>query len=208
MDPSLERIRKLGLEELAQKPIARPWWKDALLLCGINAFVAAACTLALGREGLVLNEAAPLVLVAVASPVVLTLFMGALTAVMPSRAGRVLGLLGLAGLAAVAVIVGGSGATDGRSFLAQGIPCMSVELVAAAVPTIVAVLVLSHFAYDPLRMFVGGLAAGAAGLFALHLHCPIGTVTHLALFHVAPWIGAATLAVLCRSRMRSRSFAP
>ncbi|MBX5483278.1 MAG: DUF1109 family protein [Myxococcaceae bacterium] len=207
-DPSLERIRLKAHEALAQEPEMRPWWKDALVLCSLNLAVAAGCTLALGRRGLVLNEAAPAVLIAVAAPVVLLLIAGAVAAVMPGRRGSLKLLIGLAVLAAAAVLFGGSGVTDARPLVQQGLPCMRAELLMAILPTLGAILVLSRFAFDPTRMFVGGLAAGAAGLFALHLHCPIGTVSHLALFHVLPWVLAAGLSVLIRARVRSKTWAP
>lgn len=207
-DAALERMRRLAQEELAREPVARGWWKDAALLALVNLVVAAACTFALGRNGLVRNVSPLEVLVAVAAPVVLLLVLGALAAVIPAKRTALVTALVLGGVAAAAVILGGSGFDDGRTFLAQGVPCLTSELVIAVVPTAAAVWVLSRFAYSPLRMFLGGLAGGAAGIFALHLHCPIGTAAHLLAFHVLPWVLAAGLAVLVRSRISSRSFVP
>ena len=205
---AFERIRTLALEELERAPAARPWWKDAAILAAVNAVVAVGCVFALGRKGLVFNQAAPAVLIAVAVPVLLTALLGAVAAVIPGRPARIANALVLALLATAAILLGRSGYGDQRPFLLQGMPCMTSELAMSILPVVAAVFVLSRFAYSRIRMFLGGLAAGAAGLFALHLHCPIGTASHLAVFHVLPWIAAAAVAVLIRSRVRSRTHAP
>lgn len=209
---ALERMRQLALAELTQAPVPRPWWRDAALLGGINVVVALVCTVALGAKGLVLNLSPGAVVAAVALPVVVVLLFGAVISVMPRRRGRSLasGLSALVALGAGALlIVTGSGFDEPqRDFWAVGLTCLAIEVIISLVPVATAVVVLCGFAHNPWRMFVGGLAAGAAGIFALHLHCPIGTWLHLAAFHVLPWLLVAAGAVLVRGRMRSRSFAP
>lgn len=204
----LERMRAAALLELASEPVPRPWWKDALLLAGINAVAAVLCTLALGREVRVLNTLALPMLLAVATPIVLSLLLAAVAAVVPGAHRARWAVAVLLAVAGVAVIVGGNGLDEGRALLAAGMPCFNAEVIMSVVPTAAAVGVLSRFAFNPARMFIAGLGAGAAGLFALHLHCPIGTWVHLALFHVLPWLAAAGAAVWIRARIRSRSFAP
>ncbi len=212
-DPALEQLRQLALTELAASPAPRPWWRDAALLAGVNLLVTVVCTVGLGKNGLVLNQSPAAAVAAVAVPVVLVLLLGALAAVIPWRPGRAGAwggtLLALAGVTGLAVAFGGSGHADpARGLLRAGLPCLTTELVISVVPITAAVLVLARFAYSPWRMLVGGLSAGAAGLFALHLHCPIGTLGHLAAFHVLPWLAVAGLAVLLRGRVRSHSYAP
>lgn len=206
----LEKMRAAALQALASEPVPRPWWKDALLLTGINLVVAVACTFALGRNGVVLNPVPVPMLLAVAAPIAFTLLFAGFAAVMPgARTARwVTGVLLV--LTVLAFTLGGSDGAGqpGRSFFSGGMPCMNAEVIMALVPTAAAVLVLSRFAFSPARMFIAGVGAGAAGLFALHLHCEIGTTLHLAVFHVAPWFAAAGIAVWVRSRLRSRSFAP
>lgn len=55
---------------------------------------------------------------------------------------------------------------------------------------------------------LGGLAAGAGGVFVLHLHCPSGALGHLIGFHLGPWLLVATLALGLRRLVRSSTFAP
>jgi hypothetical protein len=205
---ALQRIRAAAHEELARAPKLRPWWHDALLMAGINSAVAVACAPLLGLAGFSGNPAPAAIQVAVAVPIALVIVLGAVVAVMPGRAVGLLSALVLVGIAAAAIVTGGSGTWNGRAFPAGGIACMSQELVMATVPTGLAIAVLSRFAYSPLRMLVAALAGGAAGVLALHLRCPIATASHLAVFHVLPWMAAAGIAVFIRSRVRSRSFAP
>jgi hypothetical protein len=144
----------------------------------------------------------------VAVPVVAVIAVGAVFAVKPGARAGLMSALVLAVVAAAALIVGGSTATDARPFLGRGIPCLRTELAIAVIPSAAAIAVLSRFAYNPLRILVGALSGGATGLVVLHLHCPIGTAAHVGVFHVLPWMAAAGIAVLIRSRVASRSFAP
>jgi hypothetical protein len=205
---TLHRIRSAAHEELARSPRPRPWWQDAVVLAGINSAVAIVCALYLGSPRFLGNLAQPPVLVAVAVPVALMIVLGAVAAVMPGGRAGLASALVLVVIGAAAVVSGGTGSADGGGFLASGIPCMRSEWVMATVPTAAAIAVLSRFAYSPLRMLVGALSGGATGLLALHLHCPIGTASHLLVFHILPWLAAAGIAVFIRSRVRSRSFAP
>jgi hypothetical protein len=204
---TLHRIRSAAHQELARSPSARPWWYDAALLVAINSGVAIVCALYLGWPRLLDNSASRPILVAVAIPVALVIVLGAVASVMPGRRAALIGTLVLAVAAAVAIVSVTSGADTGR-FVGGGVPCMRSEWVMAIVPTAAAVAVLSRFAYSPLRMLVGALSGGATGLLVLHLHCRNVTLPHVAVFHVLPWLAAAGIAVLIRSRIRSRSFAP
>ena len=205
---TLHRIRSAAHEELARVPMPRRWWHEALLLAGLNSAVAVACALALSSTGFIGNPASVGVLVAVAVPPALVIILGAVAAVMPGRRAGLLSALVLVGIATVAIVFGGSATADDRPFLGAGVRCLSVEILAATLPTTAVIVVLSRFAYQPLRILVGGLAAGATGVLALHLHCPIGTPSHLVLFHLLPWVAAAAVAVFIRSRVHSGSFAP
>lgn len=205
---ALEQMRKSALEELAKTPVARPWWKDALVLAGINALIAAACTIAMNRGFSVGSPLSSGVLLAVMAPLLMTVVLGAIAAVIPRHRGLLVGALVVATATGGLVVLAGVPDASQGELVPRGMPCLTAELIMAIVPTGIAVLILSRFAYSPLRMFVGGLAAGAAGLFALHLHCPVASPLHLGLFHVAPWISAAALSVLIRGRVRSGSYAP
>ena len=206
-EDALLRMRQAALEELARTPRARAWWKDALLLAGLNAAVTAACTVGLAMKGNAWDRAAPALLWTTAVPLALTVLLGAVAAAMPQRPSRMLWPLALAARTGAAVIFLGAGGTaDG--FLRTGMPCMRSEWLISLVPIAGAVVVLTKFAHRPLRTFVAALSAGATGLFALHVHCRIGSAAHLAAFHVAPWLIAAGVAVWARARMKTKSYAP
>jgi hypothetical protein len=42
----------------------------------------------------------------------------------------------------------------------------------------------------------------------LHLQCPIGTVDHLAVFHVLPWLAVVVPVQLVRRWVSTKRFAP
>jgi Negative regulator of sigma F len=201
------RIRTAARAEFARAHTPRPWAHDALLLAGINCALTIAYA-AVRPPGFIGNVAPSAMFVAVAVSVAAVGVLGAMAAVWPGRRAKLMSALVLVAIAAAAVVSGGSGAEDARSFPAAGIFCVRAELVWAATPTIAALAVLSRFAYSTTRTLVGGLAAGATGLLALHLHCRIGTASHLAMFHVLPWVAVAGISVFIRSRIQSRSFAP
>ena len=105
------------------------------------------------------------------------------------------------------ILSAASGFDPGTPFLG-GVGCGLSELAASAVPAGVSLWVLSRFAPDVLRTVVAGLAAGAGGLLTLHLHCPNGTLGHLVVFHVVPWVLVSLLAVGIRRWLPSASWAP
>jgi hypothetical protein len=205
---TVERIRSAAHAELARTPRPRPWWRDAVALVAINTAVVIVFAVALGATRFFGNATSPAVLVAVAIPTALVIVLGAVAAVMPGGRWAPMSALALVAVASVAIVLGGSGTKGGRSFLTAGLPCLSTELITATIPVAAVIAVSSRFAYDRLRILVGGLSGGATGLLALHLHCRIGTASHLVVFHALPWMAAAGIALFIRSRVRSRSFAP
>jgi hypothetical protein len=86
--------------------------------------------------------------------------------------------------------------------------CLTSELGLSVLPCVVAVYLLTRSAFAPAKAWTAGAAAAAAGLFALHLHCPNGSAAHLAVFHVFPWLLLATGVVLVRRALPSWSHAP
>jgi hypothetical protein len=128
-------------------------------------------------------------------------------ALAPARRGawRLVGTS--AAVVALAVVLGGSGAAA-KGLLAGCLSCTRAHLLLSALPLVAALVLLRRSAYHPARALAAGLSAGAVGLLLLHLHCPNGGVAHLALSHVAPWLLVGGLAVLVRSRLSSRTYAP
>ncbi|MBU8895387.1 DUF1109 domain-containing protein [Corallococcus sp. H22C18031201] len=206
--PALESARRLALAELAASPRPTPWWHELALLLAVDAAVVAAGLLALGRKGLVLNAAPAPVVLTLALLLLLVVGGGALLALAPLRRPRPWGALGLgvAGLA-VAQVLCGSGLSH-RPLLSGTLRCLGLEVGMSVAPLAVAMVLLRRAAFTPGRALAAGLSAAGAGLLVLHLHCPTGTVAHVLWGHVAPWLALAGLAVLVRSRMGSRSYAP
>lgn len=205
----LERIRLRALEELHQHPRPTPWWREAVLLAALG--------LLMGLLGVVMMEPARLLqpppgsfAVLVGGGLLILLMMGAaaVVAVMPrGRQARLL-VLGLALVTGLVVGLGGHSLSDGRLYALTGLGCLMGELLVSLPPLAVSLWMLMRIAAHPLRTLAAGLGAGAAGLLALHLYCPIETAAHILTFHVLPWLALAALAVPLRQRLPSRSFAP
>jgi hypothetical protein len=163
---------------------------------------------AMARDGYLHNRAPPAVLAVVAVLISACALVGTFFATAPGfgAARKVVG--GVTLLTAAAVALGGSGYAGTRSLVVSGLPCLGVETAMTVVPLLAAVWIQRRFAFDPVRSFLACLSAGAAGLFALHFHCAIGTFQHLFLFHVLPWIALGGLGLYARARLPSRSYAP
>jgi hypothetical protein len=199
-DP-MEAIRLAAQAEFARAPAVRPWWVDASLLMGVNLVTGVGLALAMTvntqqHDSLVLRWLGALGLLALAG-------FGAVAAVRP---GWRLVRIGLVGAASALVLVVLAAASGAGAF--GGMGCGAIEAIASLVPVLVSLVVLSKFAPDPLRTVVAGLSAGAGGLFALHLHCPNGALSHLVVFHLAPWLLISVLAVGLRRLVKSSTFAP
>jgi hypothetical protein len=163
---------------------------------------------ALGRSGWVRNQEPPAVLVTLGIALAACAVGGTLAAVAPGY--RTLRTVLFALAAGTGAVLGtcGSGLPGQRAFAVDGAVCTSVELACAALPLGVALWLQRRYAFDPLRAAMASVAAAATGVFALHLHCPIGASNHLYVFHVAPWVVLGGLGLWIRSRMGSRSYAP
>jgi hypothetical protein len=208
--PGMEAARARTLEELAAQPVARPWWRELVVLLAVYAVVTVGGVFALGRSGLVRNMAPPWVVVALALLILALVGGGALIALAPARRQTPWGLIA-AGAVGVGLlqILGGSGqAHPVRTFLVGLMGCMVTEMVLAIPPLALVLVLLCRTAFQPVRAVAAGLSAAGVSLFVLHLHCPDGTAAHLALGHVLPWLLLAGLALLLRSRLPTRSYAP
>jgi hypothetical protein len=105
-------------------------------------------------------------------------------------------------------IFGGSGQASVRGFRSALLGCMVTEVVLSVPPLIVALVLLVRSAFQPVRALAAGLSAAGVSLFVLHLHCSDGSASHVALGHVLPWLVLAGVALLVRSRLPTRSYAP
>jgi hypothetical protein len=204
LTPTLEHELAKTAGKRAANPLVQP-----LVLGLIQAVVAMGLVVALGNNGRVIgNREPPVVLVALAVALGACAVGGTLASVAPGYRRLRWGLFALAAVTAVLVGACGSGLPSLRPFLVSGRTCASLELACAALPMGAALWLQHRFAFDPLRAVLGSVAAAATGVFALHLHCPIGTADHLYAFHVAPWVALSALGLWIRSRIGSRSYAP
>jgi len=208
--PSLEasvarRIREAGRAELAATPRARPWWVGALVL--------GALSLAVGAAGAAFmppgNLASSARQIGVAALLVVSVLCGCWAGLSPGRRWRGMAL-GVALLAAAAVVAGGSGLYPAWAggFWEAGLRCARAVVLYAVPSSVAALLLLRSAAFSPARALAAGLGTGAAGALALHPHCLIGQASHLALFHVLPWLAVAAALVIIQRRLSPRSFAP
>lgn len=203
LPPRLEAIRQRALEEIERTPRERSWPADAALLIGLEGLSTATAVLALEpdtfkRQGWQLGLALVVSFIGVGA---------ALAAIRPGgRAGRrgVLTLL----VPVLAVLVASASGLGTRTGVADELRCAASLGLASVVPAIVTSLLMARFAPSRTRALLGGVAAGAPGVVALHLHCPIGLELHIAAGHVAPWVVVAFLVVWLRSRLTTRSYAP
>ncbi|WP_163999600.1 NrsF family protein [Pyxidicoccus caerfyrddinensis] len=206
--PKLEAAHQLALKELAAHPKPTPWWRELLVLLAVYAAVLGGALAWLGRDGMVGNRAPPMVVAAVALLTLVLVGGGAVLALAPSRRRLPWGLVALAAVGVAAVqVLGGSGLQI-RPPMRGMLGCMGSEVAMSVLPLAVALVLLCRSAFQPVRALAAGLSAAGVSLLVLHLHCSDGTVSHLLSAHVLPWLVLAGVAVLVRSRLPTRSYAP
>ena len=196
-----------SLSRAAGRP-ARPWWTEGLVAVGINLLIFAAGVWMLRGEIMVGNLAPPATLWTIGLLLALVAIAGPILALAPGRRSLRTWVLASLPLLALAVILGGSGFQPAQDWMSVGIPCLVAELSLSLAPAIFIVWALTGSAFRMRRAVIAGASAGAVGALALHLHCRVGTASHLLFFHVLPWLALVVAAVALRSRLASRSFAP
>ncbi len=205
LSPERSAVAKSELAKVAGDP-SPPWWREAAMVAGLNALILVAGLWMLG--GARLANAAPLPVVwTIGIALAFLAFAGPIISLAPRRRPLRNGLLIALPLVAVAISFGGSGVDPGGNLIRAGI-CLAVEVLFSAAPIAFSLWALTHAAFQPRRVVIGAMSAGAVGLLILHVHCHIGSVSHLLGFHVLPWLALVAVAVMIRSRLPSRSFAP
>ncbi|WP_224370683.1 NrsF family protein [Hyalangium versicolor] len=205
----LELARTRTLEELAVQPVARPWWRELLVLLVTYAVVMVGGLFALGRAGLVANTASPPVVAGLALLTLALVGGGAYIALAPKVRRFPWALLAM-GAATVAIlqVLGGSGYAPPRSFLSGVMGCVKTEVVLSIPPMALALVLLCRSAFQPVRAIAAGLSSAGVSLFVVHLHCSDGTTGHLMFGHLVPWLLLSGVALFLRSRLPTRSHAP
>jgi len=207
--PKRDAARAQALRELTARPKPTPWWRELLVLLAVDATVLAGALAWFSRDGrLVSNPASPGVVAGVALLTLVLVGGGAFVALAPTRRRWPWGLvaLGAVGVAA-AQALGGSG-LQVRPPMQGMLGCLGAEVVLSVLPLATALVLLCRSAFQPVRALAAGLSAAGVSLLILHLHCPDGTVSHLMSAHVIPWLLLGGVAVLVRSRLPTRSYAP
>ena len=198
----LEQLKGPALAELQLTPRARAWWAGAMgflvlstMATGLAMWLLPANTVQHGSPSLRQVSAAAWAVAMLA---------GGFLAVMPGGRGlrRAL-MLAVMGCFALTLF-----AASGHDPGFGGAGCALTEGLIALLPLAVALLVLTGFAFDGSRAVAAGVAATSAGLLAVHLHCPNGTLPHQGLFHLAPIVLLAAATVLLRRLLPSRTYAP
>jgi hypothetical protein len=197
---SLESVRAAAMRELSAQPDPRPWWRPSVVLVCVELAVAAAGAVVLNAT----RATHSMPILAAAAIIAGAMLAGALLAMSRGSNREARWAVALIAIVAGAVLAAGAAApgavtTDN---------CLGSEVLLSLLPAGVAVWLLTRTAYRPGRTFLAALSAGVAGLVGLDLHCPDGSWQHLAAFHLAPWLAVGGLAVLLRSRLASKTYAP
>jgi hypothetical protein len=200
--------RAAVLAQTANLAPARTWWWTAGLAARLNLIVAIIATIALSQSGMVRNRAPLPILLAVGLLLLSLAVAGPTISLAPRwRRLRSAALLSVP-LIALAVVFGGSGFDPTLGLLRPSIPCAVTEIVLSLAPAAIALWALTTAAFQVRRAIIAGASAGVVGILVLHLHCSIGSASHLLFFHVFPWIAVAAAVVAIRSKLPSKSFAP
>lgn len=202
--PASERLRAAVFAEL-DAPAARGWRADVALLASVCALL----TLVVGAAMVATGQVHPATVAQRAGPMLALVVIGAIgvfTALAPRRRGQVLvGLL--LGAAAVVAVVLVRRSEGGQASAAPAWMCTISQLAVGAGPLVLALALLRKSAVTATRAALVGLAVGTTGAAIGELACN-QSWEHVAVWHLAAWLGVATVAVLVSSRLRPRSFAP
>jgi hypothetical protein len=196
---AVAQLPEAARAELQAAPAVRPWRRDALLLLGVNALTAAGALFAMKPAD---SPGEPMVRFGgVVALLFVVLSVGALLAIRPgAKAQRGLFVAGVV-VAAIAPRIGGAGVESTKPF-SRGIGCAVTECLLSLPALGVAMFALSRFPASTMRTLTAGAASAATGVLVLHLHCPIGTIEHLAVFHVLPWLALMGLVCWCGAGCR------
>ncbi len=198
-------LPQLVQAELARHPKVWPWWVEALGAVAVNAMIAFAMVASMKWN--TVQHSSPSLRWGVTADLVLLVLGGAVAAFAPRARVVRWAVVGLAGFAALATLWGASGNDPGGTFFG-GAGCGMIELGASVLPLGVALWLATRMAPDISRAMSFSVAAGAAALLALHLHCPNGTFAHLLTFHLLPWALLSGVAWLARRALPTKSYAP
>jgi hypothetical protein len=178
------------------------WRRDAAMLVAVNVLLSGALV---AKFSLHVEQYRSLAfMVAGAALLVILMSLGAWVAVRPQWGTARRALTVVIPACAVTMLVGASGNHD----IVWGTGCTSTALMISVVPLVTALWTSRRFAFDVTRTVLASAASFACGLLVLHTHCPVGSVLHIALTHLAPWPLVIGGAVLIRRFIRSETVSP
>lgn len=204
----LEKIRAITRDELAAHPKATPWRKRAAQVFAVYAALGLLGAVALGirwshlqgTDGLTLWSAGALLIAIIGGGV----FLG----LAPARHAAVNLFLPAAFVGALLIAFGGVELATAKTFLQEGIPCLTTEVAMSVLPLAIAAWVMVQSAFNLRRTVAVGIAAATTGLLTLHLHCEQGRWEHLLVFHVLPAFALVLLFIGVRRALPTKSYAP
>ncbi|MFO0601083.1 MAG: hypothetical protein U0228_37590 [Myxococcaceae bacterium] len=201
----LEQIRRRALAELEHAPRERSWQVEVSSLIALEVSTGLTASLLLAPNNL--QHRGPTWHHGLAIAVGVIALCAALSAIRPG--GRVLrvGLLTLF-IPLLAALLAAASGLGTRTGVVDELRCATLLGVTAGFPAVATAVLMARFAPSRTRAVLGGAAAGAPGMVALHLHCPIGLEVHVAAGHLVPWVGVTLLVVWLRSRLTTQSYAP
>lgn len=194
--------------ELRKHPRARPWWWGAVALGLIYLALILVGVVVLGtpqREG---NPPLPLALEAVGIGLALLSLVGFVAALAPRGRRARVALFPFLGALLLGILLFAPLSHDTGGFVAQGMSCLTVEVVTSLLPIGLGIWLLTRSAFNPIRSLLLPFCAATAGLVVLCFHCRVGLASHLLVFHLAPWLALGALAWAVRAKSRSHSYAP
>jgi hypothetical protein len=194
--------------ELRKHPHAHRWWWGAVPLVLTYLALILVGVMVLGTPQRNGSPPLPLALQAVGIGLALLSIVGFVASLAPSGRRARIALFPFLGALLLGILLSAPLSHDTGSFVAEGMPCLIVEVVTSLLPIGVGIWLLTRSAFNPIRSLLLPFCGATAGLVVLCFHCPNGLTSHLLVFHLAPWLALGALAWAVRAQSRSHSYAP
>ncbi len=194
--------------ELRKHPRARPWWWGAVALVLTYLALIWVGVVVIGTPQRNGSPPLPLALQAVGIGLALLSVVGFVASLAPRGRRARVALFPFLGALLLGILLSAPLSHDIGNFVAGGMPCLIVEVVTSLLPIGLGIWLLTRSAFNPIRSLLLPFCAATAGLVVLCFHCPNGLISHLLVFHLAPWLALGALAWALRAKSRSHSYAP
>jgi hypothetical protein len=199
---NLDALKSAALKELRAKPKAASWHWWLVAILGVQTFAAVAAFFLLSHHT---SQFASERLGWASSVAWTALAVFSSWAAM-APAPRIFRFVSPVAFVACACL--GLFAASGFDAGARGPGCALTDGLVSAIPMAFVLFLLSDMTPDLSRSLSAGIAVGATGLLASHLHCPDGRLSHLLAFHLLPVAVFAPAVVFARARLPTLAHAP